>query len=158
MKYSIDSCTLIVARRDIFPVDIVPAFWDKLNEAITAGDIRATELVADELEAKEGDEDELYRWTQDQQGLYVPIDEPIQKEVKSILKRHPGLVNIKKNKSGADPFVVALARINGCAVVTQEVKSGPGGAPKIPNVCADLDVECINLLTLCRRQEWKFTK
>jgi hypothetical protein len=157
MKYSIDTSVLIFAHRVNFPMDIAPGFWNKLTEGISTGDIRATELVSDELKKKEGEDDELYKWAKLQTGLYVPIDGPIQEEVTKILKRHPLLVNLKKGHSGADPFVIALAKIGGCTVITQEEKSGPGGQPMIPNVCGEMDVECINLLTLCRREGWRFS-
>ena len=47
--------------------------------------------------------------------------------------------------SGADPWIIASAKVLGRKVVTQET---PGGANtrkvKIPDVCAAMGVECIN--------------
>lgn len=39
-------------------------------------------------------------------------------------------------KSGADPFVVALAEVKELTVVTYETMAKQNAAPKIPNVCA----------------------
>lgn len=59
----------------------------------------------------------------------------------------------------ADAYVIALAKLNGGIVVTQETsvhtKPNTRRSHFIPDVCQDLGVPCINLLDLMRRKGWK---
>ena len=54
----------------------------------------------------------------------------------------------------ADPFIIAKAKVlNGIVVTLEEIKPN---AAKIPNVCAGLNIKCINLETFMMQQGWKF--
>ncbi len=86
----------------------------------------------------------------------VPIDNAVQISVAEILGRFPTLVDSRKNTSQADPFVIALARIQGRTVVTGEKAASNGKVPKIPNVCAHYHVPTCNLLQMCRELGWRF--
>jgi hypothetical protein len=68
--------------------------------------------------------------------------------VRAILRDHPRL--IRAGRSGADPFVIGLARMNGATVVCEEHRKP--SAPKIPDVCDSLGIPCIPLLELVRRE------
>jgi hypothetical protein len=59
------------------------------------------------------------------------------------------LVDHRKNRGSADPFVIATAKILRAIVVTDE---GPGNERnvRIPYVCSQLDVECLGLLDFVR--------
>jgi hypothetical protein len=52
-----------------------------------------------------------------------------------IVNDHPDFMKINSTKSGADPFVVALAEVKELTVVTYETMAKQNAAPKIPNVC-----------------------
>jgi hypothetical protein len=69
---------------------------------------------------------------------------------------HRGLVNTQRNRSMADPWVIALAQVNGCTVVTGEVPSDDLKRPKIPDVCRALGIPCSSLLQLFRKEGWVF--
>ena len=151
MRYSIDTSSLIDGFRDRFPYEMFPTVWNKhLPALVSAGHLRATEEVRVELEAQD---DELLEWTRHLEALFVEVDEPIQREVRSILAAHPRLIHA--GRSGADPFVIALARLNNCAVVCEE-GSGSLVNPKIPDVCAALGTPCIRLIQLAREEGWLF--
>jgi len=66
------------------------------------------------------------------------------------------LIDTRKNRSGADPFVIALAKVEGCGVVTGEKPTNHPERPKIPDVCRAIGIPCINILQLCREQKWVF--
>ena len=74
-----------------------------------------------ELEKKE---DEAFAWAKAQEDLFVPMDDEIQDAVSAILADHPRLLDTRRGRSGADPFVIALAKVRGCTVVTGEHRSG----------------------------------
>lgn len=54
----------------------------------------------------------------------------------------------------ADPFVIAVAKVRGGTVVTEELFKP--NASKIPNVCAHFNVPCITLEGFMNSQSWKF--
>ena len=154
MLYSIDTSSLIEAWRQ-FPPEFVRTLWEERFPAlIQMGDLRATREVRVELERHSS---ELVEWALDdeQADLFVEVDEEIQKIVTEILGSHPRLIDPETLRSGADPFVIGLARCDGAAVVTEEKPSrDPANNPKIPDVCAHYDVRCIDIRDLIREENW----
>jgi hypothetical protein len=66
-------------------------------------------------------------------------------------------VDTKKGKSGADPMVIALALSKNppFPVITEE-SFGSEQSPRIPDVCNQRGLHCINVLQLLRDQRWTF--
>lgn len=154
MRYSIDTSALLDGWRRYYPPDVFPDVWTGLEELIEKGEIRATEEVFVELEKRD---DEIFGWAKSRkESLFVPIDDRIQERVAAILGQHERLV--RHNRSGADPFVIGLAMIEGCTVVTGERPSGNLDKPKIPDVCGALEVPWLDLLGLFRQQGWRFVR
>ena len=153
MGYSIDTSALIEGYIRDFPPDVFPPVWKKLDELIDDGFLRATEEVLYELEKKD---DKVYEWACHHGHMFVPIDGRIQEAVKFILRDYTRLIDTRKNRSGADPFVIALALVEGLSVVTAENLSGSLERPKIPDVCRALSIRCLNMLELFREQGWRF--
>ncbi len=58
----------------------------------------------------------------------------------------------------ADPFVIAVAQVHRCTVVSGEILSNSQTKIKIPNVCSDLGIRHINFLQLIREQGWIFRR
>jgi len=108
MNYSVDTSSILDAWRRYYPPDIFPALWTNLDQLITSGSLRATDEVRIELERKD---DEVLAWTAGRVGFFVELDNRIQRTVTNILSRHPKLLDTRSNRSGADPFVIALAQI-----------------------------------------------
>jgi hypothetical protein len=84
----------------------------------------------------------------------VKTDQGIEREVKAIAVSHPDLVDIKRQKSVGDPYVIAVAIIHKGGVVTEE--SARPGRVKIPHVCGHYKVRCCKLLDFMRSQNWRF--
>lgn len=155
MRYSVDASILIEGWRRQFPPDVVPGLWDGLTELIRSGDLRATEEVLYELDRKD---DEVYEWVKARQELFIPIDETIQAAVSKILTTHRTLIDSRRNRSSADPFVIALAHQNSCIVLTDEMPTGKLHRPHIPDVCTAYGIQFDNLLGLVRREGWVFKR
>ncbi len=153
-QYTIDTCCLIYGWK-FYPPDIFPGLWTKLEDLINNGVLRATEEIL--IELKKND-DELLEWVNERNGFFIQVDGSIQELVLDVLKEHPSLYDLEKNKSGADPFVIALAMQNNCTVVTEEKKSGNPDKPKIPNVCDHYGIRHINLISLLREQGLVFSE
>jgi hypothetical protein len=154
VRYSIDTSSLINGFRDYYPYLMIPRLWNEdLLELVASGELRATEEVYFELKRQD---DELIQWIDDyREELFVEVDEAIQQEVRAILRDHTPLVHAGRGRSGADPFVVALAKVNVCAVVTEE-RRGSAKHPKIPDVCEALGVPCIRLVDMISEQGWTY--
>ena len=153
MKYSIDTSALLDAWVRGFPPDVMPGLWKQLEELIDNGQLIATEEVLYELKKKE---DDVYKWAKSHEKMFVPTDEQIQIAVTEILRDHKKLIDTRKNRSGADPFVIALAKVEDCAVITGEKPTSRQERPHIPDVCRDIGIPCIDILQLCRERKWVF--
>ena len=153
-KYCIDTSSLVHAYQRSYPPDILPDLWDnRFDTLIESGQLVAPFDVLEELVRKH---DELYAWAKSRPKMFLELD-TFQDELSNIMKRFPRLVDTKKGKSGADPMVisVAIARNPKLTVVTEEV-GGSQKSPKIPFVCREYDIRCINILQLFRDQGWIF--
>jgi hypothetical protein len=152
--YSIDSSALIHAWRRAYRPKNFGFVWDRLSELVTEARLRASIEVYSELEKKD---DELFKWCKDRkQAMFVEIDAETQKHLKRIMTAHPRLVDTVKGRSGADPFVIALAATANPAmvVVTEEF----AGKTRIPDVCAAEKIQCCTLADMIEREDWKFEK
>ena len=153
MRYSIDTSGLLDGWKRYYPPELFPGVWEKLGELVEDGALRASEEVLVELERRD---DEVLAWARGQDGLIVPLDDEVQGAVAEILQLHPRLVGMGGRRAAADPFVIALARVHGCTVVTGESRSGNLNRPRIPDVCAALEIPCLRLVDLMREERWVF--
>ena len=69
--------------------------------------------------------------------------------VTEIMARWGRLVDSRKLRSRADPFVIATAKVAGAIVVTSE-GYGTESKPQIPYVCGQLDVQCVDIFEFVR--------
>jgi Domain of unknown function (DUF4411) len=123
-----------------------------MDRAAQAGILRVSEEVVKELEKKD---DGAADWIKERAHMIVATDVPIQEKVREILKAHSRLVNAGKNRSGGDPFVIAVALTNRYSVITAEISTGNAARPKIPDVCAAMGITSCSLLDFVRAQGWK---
>lgn len=153
MKYSVDTSAIIEGWIRDFPPDVAPHAWMQIEESIDDELLVASEEVLIEFEKKH---DKVYEWACQRNHMFVPTDEKIQEAVKSILRNHKKLIDTRKNRSGADPFVIALAMVKRLTVVTAENPSSNPEKPKIPNVCEALGIRWLNMVELFREEGWHF--
>jgi len=154
VRYSIDTSSLINGFRLHYPYETFPRLWNNdLPSLVASGELRASEEVRVELDRQD---DELVQWIDDYSDeLFVEVDEEIQHEVRDILRSHTALIHAGRGRSGADRFVIALAKINDCTVVTED-GSGSAKNPKIPDVCDALGRRCIGLMEVIRENGWVY--
>lgn len=151
-QYSLDTSFFINSWRKYYQRDVFPGVWEHLAELIDAGGAIASEEVLPELEKQE---DEILEWVSVRATLFVPTDDLIQRAARDILRDHPRLIDTRRNRSGADPFVIAVAQTANCAVVTDEIATNSDRRPHIPDVCDSLSVRCIGIIDLFREQGWQ---
>ncbi len=149
--YSIDSSALIHGWRRVYRPKNFGFVWAGFDMLIEESRLRCSIEVFNELEKKD---DELFKWCKDRkESLFVEIDAGIQAHVSRIMKAYPRLVDTVKGRSGADPFVIALAATTNpnMTVVTEEQP----GKTKIPDVCTAEKIECIGLADMIERENWQ---
>ena len=102
---------------------------------------------------------DLIAWADARPAIFVPTSELLA-EAQAIQSRFPGLRDPKAEYEEADAYVIALARLRGGIVITQETPAGEKRNPKrthfIPDVCREMGIPCFNLLGLMRREQWAF--
>jgi len=152
-KYCLDTSVLVEGWVRLYPKDVFPSIWGKIEEMVADGRVLSPDEVLNELKKQE---DDLYRWAKDQRGLFHPLEIDLQIATQEILAVFPRMVESGKSRHQADVFVVALARLTGRTLVTQEAPSVNSSKPKIPNVCKHYGIRCIDLLSLLREQNCNF--
>ena len=152
--YSIDTSALLEGWVRAYPPEHFPAVWERIEELVYDGELLASQAVLWDLKKKS---DDLYDWCTANEEMFVPIDDQIQETMHDIMTDYPKLVDTRTGKSGSDPFVIALAQIYEptLTVVTAE-QGGTLNRPKIPFVCQEKGIDCINLLGLIQEQDWRF--
>lgn len=151
--YCLDTSALIESWLRLYRPSSFPTFWKGLEDAIGNGQIIAPMFVLDELKRKEGDQ--LYAWAADNISMFLPLENDLQIAQKAIVNRFPRLISEAKNRSLCDPWVIALAQINQCHVVSEENRGG-NSTPKIPDVCDELRIKCLKVADLIEELGWKF--
>ena len=129
-KYVFDSNIFINLQRRQ-PLDVFPSLWVKIGELMDDGTIISSQEVSANI-------------------VVYFVNLKIDRE------------NIKtgdeggKKKNSADPFVIALAKQQNCKVVTEEVPTHNMNSPKIPDVCAAYNIECIDFIAFAREEKFAF--
>ncbi len=147
-SFVIDTCSLTHLNRT-YPLDMFKPVWDKVEEMIESQELISIEEVFIELEAQD---DALLDWAKAKRsnGFFKPLSADIQGNAKKILMTHPNLIDLKKSKSSADVFLIALAMAVNGSVITEEKPSGGPQKSKIPDVCSHYSIKCISLLGMLR--------
>lgn len=150
--YCLDTSALIVPWTRWYRPDRFPTFWQRLEQEVRGGQVVACEEVLAEL-AKQ--DDDLAAWAKAQPGLIAPLSSGQISAVREIMAEYPRLVDNRRERSVADPFVIALAQELELKVVTNE-NGGTTKKPKIPSVCRDLGLPCIGIPDFIDELGWTF--
>ena len=154
MLYLLDANVLIEPHELYYPVDRIPQYWDWLLEICESGAAKIPHEIYGEVQPADGPFKEWLRasGTPDRLALQEDADPAL---VTRVLEEGygPNLSAEELVQPGQDPFLIAYA-LNGNdrTVVSQEVsrRSKKRGNRKVPDVCSDLGVPCINAFDLFR--------
>ena len=157
VPYSVDASSLMEWQARPYPMDVFPGLVTRISALITAGRFVAPALVHEEI--KIVGTAELITWAEENETIFVPTAEVL-REALSIQSQFTGLRDPRAEYEEADAYVIALARLRGGIVVTQETPAAEKRRPRcthfIPDVCRELGIPSISLLGLMRREGWKF--
>ncbi len=144
--YCLDANCFIEAWNKYYSPDFCEDYWSILSKLSLEGNIIIPYMVQQEIEKVD---DNLKSWLTKEKIAISQIDEDIEKCLKEIYskdEKHSQLVDNKKGRSLADPWVIAHAMAKKATVVTKEEKITDPATKriKIPNVCYNMGIKCIN--------------
>ncbi len=144
--YCLDANVLIQAWQKYYSPTLCPSYWEILNDLGAAERIFMPAAVREEITRTE---DDLADWVKQSDIPVQAVTGPIALALKRIYahdKAHETLADNSRGRSLADPWVIATALATGACVVTKEemVTAVNTSKIKIPNVCRNMGVRCIN--------------
>jgi hypothetical protein len=145
-KYCLDANVLINGWQKYYSPKFCSDYWSVLNHLGISGRIFLPQAVFDEVTRTD---DDLTAWLK---GSGIPVqkvDASVTQKLTKIYATNPVhqyLVDNTKQRSLADPWVIAHAlNENACVVTKEEKVTAPGtNRIKIPNVCDNMGVRWIN--------------
>lgn len=144
--YCLDANVLIQAWQKYYSPKFCPDYWKVLDEYGSRGTIFLPEAVYDEVVRTD---DALSSWFKQSKLPIHKISGPVTRCLQDIYNHnisHKNLVDNTRNRSLADPWIIAHALHNNATVVTKEEKITAlnSNRIKIPNVCENMGIRWIN--------------
>lgn len=164
MLYLLDANVLITAHNLYYPVDVVPEFWDWLISMANAGKVKMPIETLEEVKdgSKDVERDLLFAWIQDDANrIAILFDEDVQSAlVQRVTAQYAtDITDDELEAIGRDPFLIAhaLAHTAQRCVVTTEISKPRQQRQnrRIPDVCADVGVQCCDTFTMLRALSFK---
>ncbi|KMV34644.1 DUF4411 family protein [Franconibacter pulveris] len=159
MKYLLDANTYIQAKNQYYGMDICPAYWHWLDVQFDKGILGSVDMIGREL--KEGN-DELAEWAKARPGHFIKNDDAETQAiytqlVQSVMAGDYNAGNRDNFLAKADPWIIAKAKSSGATVVTHESLVIEGTKKvKVPNICRQFDVPCMNTFQFLRELKARF--
>jgi len=141
-RYCLDTGVFIEGWNRYYSMELCPEYWAILDDLAKKDIIFAPIEVKREINKTD---DELSKWINERPYFFQDINVPVQMNLRQIMASHGRLVDSIKQRSIADPWVIALAMAENAIVVTKETPSGLDTRRiKIPDVCMALGVQWMN--------------
>ncbi len=157
-RYCLDANVLIQGWQKYYSPKLCPSYWEVLNELGEDNRIFIPKMVAIEIEKTE---DDLKDWLKACSIPIIEIDGAVTNCLTQIYASndlHKFLVDSTKQRSIADPWVIAHAMNENACVVTKEEKVTSSTTKiKIPNVCENMNVRCIHDFQFIEEIGMRFT-
>lgn len=158
-KYCLDANVLIQAWQKYYSPNLCPDYWRVLDELGKQDKIFLPKMVYKEITKTD---DALATWLKSGNIPRYDIDGKVTVALQDIYAAntfHKNLVDNKKGRSLADPWVIAHAIKENATVVTKEEKITAINTTKIkiPNVCDNMGVRWINDYQFVDEMNIRFT-
>lgn len=141
-KYCLDTNVFIEGWNRYYSMELCPEYWEILDDFAKQGKIFAPIEVKREIDKTD---DGLSKWFRERPYFFKNIGIEAQNYLRKIMATHGRLVDSIKQRSIADPWVIAFAMAENATVVTKETPAGSDSRRiKIPDVCDALDVPWMN--------------
>lgn len=154
-KHLIDTSILVEAHRRHYPFDVVPSFWNSILGIKNDGNIVSIDKVFQEI--KNGGDD-LLDWCRTRLPQDFFLDSSVSvsefQQISQWINNSDYKEEAKRkflNDSVADIWLIAYAKKNGYTIVTEEISTPQSKKKiKIPDVCAQFGIPCINTIDMYR--------
>lgn len=149
MRYSLDSDAIIQAWID-YLIAFFPKVWESLHQLAIDDVVGIAPVIYGELE-KGGDE--LFDWVKERKDDFVAENsDELQAAVAHLVNTYNnfGLIT---GKNEGDPYVVALAMVKECVVVTNESMTNDLNGPKVPDVCREEGIGWAKFVDIIKNEE-----
>ena len=156
--YLLDT-NILIAAKELLPMDIFPSFWQKLYDLANSGYIHSITKVKEEVD-RGNNSDPLVSWCNTlPSSFFISFDSSIIPSYRTVISWSqgcsiytPAALAEFSRVDIADAFLVATALKLGCLIVTNEV-SAPQckSRVKIPDVARGVGVGCISFNDMLRR-------
>lgn len=154
-RYLLDASVFVEAARRYYAFDIAPRFWERLIEHASSGAVGSIERVREELDRGK---DAVAAWAKDKfSDAFSPTDDgdvlACYRRVMNWVQNQTQFTDAAKAEFAdvADGWLVALAVVKPCIVVTQEVlASSARRRVPLPNVCVGFNVRYIDTFAMLR--------
>lgn len=149
-KYCFDTSAFINGWRLHYKPQTFAALRDHIGTLMENRSVVVPEEVEKEIGAGT---DDLVIWFKPHRKCVLPISEDQLAIVSEIVNKYPLVSQYKKPKPySADPFVVAVAKLEGRVVVTYEKENKSSQNPNIPDLCKEHRVECCDLASFFEKE------
>ena len=159
LLYLLDANVLIDAKRNFLQFERVPQFWSWLLHMGVEGRVKVPQEVYEKITDDKCDD--LAIWLKTNKSTMLLVEEASPELVEFVLERGygEGLTDAENRKLNEDPFLIAyaLADVDHRCVVTSEVSrpTATRANRKIPDVCNDLQVCCLNTVQLIEELDFR---
>lgn len=148
-KYIIDTCAILSQKEDRqHRRKIYGKLWEHIDTLIEDKIIVTCSEILEEI-----NDEPIRSWLKNCGCMVLELDELVQEYVVKVVTSNPQLIDFKQLKSSGDAFLIATAMKYSLTVITEENKDSN---KKIPYVCKNLNVPCIDILELCELEGWTF--
>jgi hypothetical protein len=160
--YPLDANVFIEAAKRYYAFDIVPAFWQKIEELAGQGRVCSVDRVRDELMRGK---DQLARWAKnDVAGVFLPTSaSEVIAQYRAVMAWVNPLAQFSAAAKaafaqGADGWLVAYAKEKRCVVVTDE-RLNPMIKRRVPNpnVCQAFGIRYVDTFGMLRELGIRFS-
>jgi len=156
-KYALDSNVVLSFLKteddEHYGVDVFAAQWQFLERHMKEGKIIAPRQIEKELDAWADHSDTIKAWLRDHRYLFCDVDDAQLALAKKIINAYPAY-GLSSNSLG-DLELMTLAGARSLTVLSLEHKRSTQPnrrLPKIPDVCAEYEIDCVSFPGFLRRE------
>ncbi|SEF14734.1 DUF4411 family protein [Jiangella alba] len=153
--YSLDTSGLVDGIERYYPPANFPGLWEQVDALIAEGRLLMSEEAWNEAISTDAP---VKEWCSDSSAARASCvkttDAAIAAISGAIVQQFPSWVT-QGRKNAADPFVIAVAEVHRCMVISGEKNGGPG-TPKIPYVCTQRSVKHGRFIDIIKNEGWSF--
>lgn len=163
IQYLLDANVLMEAKRRYYRFGLCPGFWDCIVWQHKQGTLGSIDRIKKEIDHGK---DDLTQWVKSSapKGFFAPSTAPevatwFGKIVVRVQAEKQFLPEAKSEfATGNDAWLIAHAKQNGLIIVTHETfDEHVKNRVKIPNVCAEFSVPCVDTFDMLEALETQFT-